>query len=360
MLARADIHINGKRLWDISIKDERIYSAVVRGGSLAFGESYMKGWWDSESIDELINKILTHKLTKELKITPAVIFIFLKTFLVNVGAKSRAFEIGKRHYDIGNNLFECMLDKRMVYTCGYWKDAHDLDAAQEAKLYLVCKKLGFRAGQKILDIGCGWGSFIKFAAEHYGVSAVGITVSEEQALLAKKNCAGLPIEIRLQDYRDIHETFDSIVSLGMFEHVGYKNYRTYMNVVHRALRDGGLFLLHTIGGSKSVTSTNPWIEKYIFPNSMLPSIAQIGKSIENLFVMEDWENFGAYYDKTLMAWFHNFDKNWSALKKEYDEIFYRMWKFYLLSCAGSFRSRDNQLWQIVLSKGGVRNGYVRP
>jgi cyclopropane-fatty-acyl-phospholipid synthase len=344
----------------MKVNDERVYSALMRGGSFAFGESYMKGWWDSESVDELVYRIFIHNLAHKIRDTPAVLFVFLKSFLLNVGAKSRAFEIGKRHYDIGNNLFEYMLDKRMVYTCGYWRDAHNLDEAQEAKLDLVCKKLGLKAGQKILDIGCGWGSFIKFAAERYKVHAVGITVSKEQASLAKKNCEGLPIEIRLQDYRDIRGTFDHIVSLGMFEHVGYKNYRTYMDILSRSLHNGGLFLLHTIGGNKSVTTTNPWIEKYIFPNSMLPSIAQIGRSIENLFVMEDLENFGAYYDKTLMAWFHNFDEHWSVLKKEYDETFYRMWKFYLLSCAGSFRSRQNQLWQIVLSKNGLSNGYTRP
>jgi cyclopropane-fatty-acyl-phospholipid synthase len=250
-----------------------------------------------------------------------------------------------------------MLDKRMVYTCGYWKDAKTLDEAQEAKLDLTCKKLNLKPGMKVLDIGCGWGSFAKYAAEKYKVKVVGITVSKEQAVLAKALCKGLPIEIRLQDYRDLNEKFDRIVSLGMFEHVGYKNYKTYMKVVHRCLKDDGLFLLHTIGGNKSVKSTDPWIDKYIFPNSMLPSIKQMGDAIEDYFVMEDWHNFSADYDKTLMAWYNNFENSWNKLKDDYDERFHRMWRYYLLACAGTFRARKSQLWQIVLSKDGIKEGY---
>lgn len=359
LLSESDIQINGPRSWDIKINDDRVYNAILRGGSLAFGESYMKGWWDCESIDELVTRIFNADLASKVALTPANLWLFLTTHILNVGSKSKAFEIGKRHYDIGNDIFQNMLDKRMTYTCGYWKESDNLNDAQEAKLDLVCRKIGLAAGHKILDIGCGWGSFIKFAAQNYGASCVGITVSEEQRKLGKELCQGLPVEIRLQDYRDVNEKFDRVISLGMFEHVGYKNYRTFMEVASKNLKDDGLFLLHTIGGNKSVTSTDPWIEKYIFPNSMLPSIAQIAKSIEGLFVMEDWHNFGADYDKTLMAWFENFEKNWPSLKEKYGEVFRWMWKFYLLSCAGSFRSRKNQLWQIVLSKHGIKGGYSR-
>ena len=252
-----------------------------------------------------------------------------------------------------------MLDTRMVYTCGYWKDAQTLEEAQDAKLDLVCKKIGLKEGDKVLDIGGGWGSFSKFAAEKYGARVTAITISKEQQKLGQKVCEGLPVEIRLQDYRDVNEKFDHIVSLGMFEHVGYKNYRKYMEVAHKNLNDNGFFLLHTIGGNQSVVNTDAWIEKYIFPNSMLPSIKQIADSVEGLFVMEDWHNFGAYYDTTLMAWFENFHNSWPEISSQYSDRFYRMWKYYLLSCAGSFRSRRNQLWQIVLHKEGVRGGYKR-
>ena len=250
-----------------------------------------------------------------------------------------------------------MLDKRLTYTCGYWRTANNLDEAQEAKLDLVCRKLGLKSGQSVLDIGGGWGSFAKFAAEKYGAKVTVVTVSKEQVELGQKLCAGWPVTFLLQDYREVKGKFDQIVSLGMIEHVGYKNYRTYMEVAERCLAADGLFLLHTIGGNESAKSTEPWIAKYIFPNSMLPSIKQLGQSIEGLFVMEDWENFSAYYEPTLMAWFANFDRHWPELKDKYGDRFYRLWKYYLLSCAGSFRARKNQLWQIVLSKQGVPGGY---
>lgn len=358
LLAKADVQVNGGRPWDIHVHDERFYRATLRGGDLAFGESYMSGWWDADALDQLITKIAAYDIERQAKITPQMAFLFLGAVLRNSGAKAHAFEVGERHYDVGNDLFKRMLDKRMVYTCGYWKNADNLDAAQEAKLDLVCRKLNLQPGQQVLDIGCGWGSFAKFAAEKYGVSVVGVTVSEEQTKLGRELCKGLPVEFRLQDYRDIEGTFDHIVSLGMFEHVGYKNYKEYMRVAHAHLKDGGLFLLHSIGGNYSKRSVSPWIDKYIFPNGMVPSIAQVGKAIEKKFVMEDWHNFGAYYDTTLMAWFKNFDGAWPELSAKYSKMFYRMWKFYLLACAGFFRARKLELWQIVLSKEGVKGGYT--
>ncbi len=357
LLEDTGITINGNNVYDPQVHNENFYSRVLRQGALGLGESYMDGWWNCKRLDQFFHKVLAANLDGRFKYNWNVIFRFIWNSLFNAGRKSKAFEIGEKHYDIGNDLYSAMLDKRLTYTCGYWKDAKNLDDAQEAKLDLVCRKIGLKRGQKILDIGSGWGSFIGYAAEKYGVSALGVTVSKEQKELADELYKDLPVETRLRDYRDINEKFDHIVSLGMFEHVGYKNYRTFMKVAHNALKDDGLFLLHTIGGNRSVRRTDPWIEKYIFPNSMIPSIKQIGKSIEGLFVMEDWHNFGADYDKTLMTWHKNFEDNWDTIKSNYDERFYRMWKYYLLSCAGSVRARKNQLWQIVLSKKGVSGGY---
>lgn len=360
LLAEADIIVNGTRPWDIQVHNDRLSTRVLREGSLGFGEAYMDGWWDAPALDELVTRIFNAGLEQKVRRNWPLLASALVSRLTNLQAPRRAFEIGRRHYDIGNDLYRAMLDRRMTYSCGYWRDAHTLDEAQETKLDLICKKLNLAAGMRILDIGCGWGSFVQFAAERYGVAAIGITVSKEQATLARERCANLPIEIRLQDYRDLpNEQFDRIVSIGMFEHVGYKNYRAFMATACRSLKDDGLFLLHTIGGNRSVTSTDPWIGKYIFPNSMLPSVAQIARAAEGLFVMEDWHNFSADYDRTLMAWFTNFDRVWPTLKEKYGDRFYRMWKFYLLSCAGSFRSRKNQLWQIVFSPHGVRGGYQR-
>lgn len=357
LLALADIEVGGSRPWDIQVHNPALYKRILAQGTLGIGEAYMDGWWDCDSIDELVNKVIKAQLEKQVKLGHFALDV-LKARVFNRQTKARALEVGLKHYDVGNDLYERMLDRRMVYTCGYWKDASNLDEAQEAKLDLVCRKIGLKKGDRVLDIGGGWGSFAKFAAEKYGAKVVAITISKEQAELGRKRCEGLDVEIRLQDYRDVNEEFDHIVSLGMFEHVGYKNYRTYMEVANRCLKEGGFFLLHTIGGSISVKSTDPWIDKYIFPNSMLPSVAQIGKSIEGLFAMEDWHSFGADYDKTLMAWYANFTKHWDEIKDQYSDRFYRMWRFYLLVCAGLFRTRtNNQLWQIVLSKGGVQGGY---
>jgi len=358
MLDLVGVKINGNNPWDIHVHNEKFYKRVLTEVELGMGESYMDGWWDCESIDQLIYRILREKLDQKVKKKLSLVIPLALGIIFNRQSKSRAYIIGEKHYDIGNDLFQKMLDKRMNYSCAYWKDAKSLDEAQENKLELICKKLQLESGMKVLDIGCGWGAFGKYAAEKYGVEVVGITVSKEQVKLGKELCKGLPVEFRLQDYRSVTEKFDRIVSVGMIEHVGYKNYRTYMETAHKCLNDDGLFLLHTIGDIISVKTTDPWTEKYIFPNSMLPSIAQIAKSIEGIFVMEDWHNFGADYDKTLLAWYENFNKSWDEIKSNYSERFYRMWKYFLLSSAGSFRARNkNQLWQIVLSKNGVLGGY---
>jgi len=364
LLLSAGVNVNGSGDADIQVKHPDFYKRVLREGTLGFGEAYMDGWWEVKKLDELCCKLLSASLDEKIKNMNYFIH-YLEAVLINTGKKSKAFEVGEKHYDLGNTLFEKMLDKRMTYSCGYWKDAKTLDEAQEAKLDLICRKLNLKPGMKVLDIGCGWGSFCKYAAEKYDVEVLGITVSKEQVEYATKDCQGLKVKIRLMDYRDLGNQavfgsgmlFDRVVSVGMFEHVVYKNYKTFMNTVYNLLKENGLFLLHTIGANQSVVTSDEWSNKYIFPNSHIPSIKQIGGSIENVFVMEDWHSFGTHYDKTLMAWFDNFDRNWEVLKSEYDERFYRMWKYYLLSAAGSFRARNVQLWQIVLSKKGVPEGY---
>jgi len=358
LLSLAGIEINGTHPWDIQVHNDNFYRRVLAQGSLGLGESYMDAWWDCAELDQFFFRVLRANLQEKIKQNWRLILGVVAARIFNLQSRRRAFQIGEKHYDVGNDLFEHMLDKRMVYSCAYWKGARSLDDAQENKLDLICQKIGLRPGMRVLDIGCGWGSFAKYAAEKYGATVIGITVSKEQVTLGRNVCQGLPVEIRLQDYRDINESFDHVVSVGMIEHVGYKNYKTYMRYVHRCLKEDGLFLLHTIGGNESVTSGEPWTDKYIFPNGMLPSIKQIGAAIEGLFVMEDWHNFSADYDKTLMAWHRNFENSWDAIKSQYDGRFYRMWRYFLLSCAGSFRARKNQLWQIVLSKRGVDGGYT--
>ncbi len=357
IFSSAGIEIDGSRPWDLYVYDERFYDRLLTGGSLALGESYTEGWWESPDLSEFICCLLRARLDES--VNPWRFFLQrAKASLLNLQEGKRVFASGgAQHYNLGNDFYELMLDQKMIYTCGYWKNAKNLNEAQEDKLKLVCDKLELKPGLKLLDIGCGWGGFLRYAVKNYGVSGVGITISEEQARYAREKNQGLDIEIKITDYRELTGRFDRVASLGMFEHVGYKNYRDYMLTIFKHLSPDGLFLLHTIGANKSDITTDPWIDKYIFSDAMLPSIAQLGKSIEGLFVMEDWHNFGLDYDKTLLAWFHNFHKNWAQFQDKLGDEFYRKWKYYLLFCAGSFRARRNQLWQIVLSPESRIDGY---
>ena len=340
----------------MDVHNEKVYDRILAQGHLGLAEAYMDGWWDCDQLDECCNKLLRARLYTDRNwhgVLP-----MLKAKILNLQSRRRSQKVIEKHYDLGNNLFAGMLDPRMIYTCGYWDNVDTLEQAQEAKMDLICRKIGLQKGQRVLDIGCGFGSFCKFASERYGAELVGITLSKEQANYAREMCKSLPIEIRVQDYRECSgEKFNHIVSIGMFEAVGYKNFHKYMQIVNSNLEDDGLFLLHTIGGNESTTHADPFITKYIFPNGMIPSIAQIGKSIENLFVMEECHNFGVSYAKTLRVWYENFEGHWHELREKYGQRFYRMWRYYLLSCAGAFEARDLQLWQIVLSKQGVLGGY---
>lgn len=356
LLKQADVIINGPRPWDIQVKNERAFGRAIYGGIIGIGDSFVDGDWDCPAVDELVTRVYRAGLAEHMRRYPLWVAHWLIGYLINAGTRARSRYLARQHYNLGNDLFRAMLDKTMAYTCAYWKGTESLEQAQKQKFDLVCRKVRLKPGMKVLDIGGGWGSFAKYAAENYGVSVVNISVSKEQIELADQLCKGLPVENRLIDYREVTGQFDAIVSLGMFEHVGYKNYQTYMDVARRCLKNDGLFLLHTIGGNVTTNHANPWIEKYVFLG-MIPSLKQITEAVEKRFVVEDIHNFGANYDKTLMAWWHNFDRNWSELKNQYGDRFYRVWKMYLQSCAGSFRSRNLQLWQIVLSPHGVDGGY---
>lgn len=358
LLAIADIRPGGNRPWDLELKQDGVFERVASRANLGLGEAYMDGHWEVEALDEFFSRLLRAHLDRKIRPIPMMIQALRHRFF-NLQTMKRAWQVGEEHYDLGNDFYAAMLDPRMTYTCGYWQDASTLAEAQEAKLDLICRKLQLEPGMRLLDIGCGWGSLMGYAAEKYGVSCVGLTISKEQAEWAANRYAGLPLEFRLQDYREVNEQFDCIASVGMFEHVGRKNFRTYMEMAHRCLTDQGLFLLHTIGNNERNSGSDPWLDKYIFPNGELPSIGQIGDAVDNLFVVEDLHNFGSDYDKTLMAWHENFEKAWPRFADQLGERFYRMWRYYLLSCAGAFRARDIQLWQWVLSKEGRIGGYQR-
>jgi len=358
LMAQAGIVPNGPNAWDIQVHNPDLYARVLTKGSLGFGESYMDGWWDCEDLAGLFERITRTGIQK--KVQPkSLIFPYIKETLFNMQTKRRSWEVAKRHYDLGNDLYQAMLDPYMQYTCGYWKNADNLADAQRNKLELVCRKLQLEKGMRVLDTGCGFGGFAKYAAEHYGVEVYGVTLSKEQAEFGNEFCKGLPVKIEVKDYRDISETnFDRIASIGIMEHVGTKNYRSYARQMSDCLKDDGIMLLHTIGSEVTGKITDRWIEKYIFHNSILPSAVELTHAIEGVFVLEDWHNFGASYAKTLHAWNRNSEAAWDRLPDHhYDDRFRRMWRYYLLACAGAFEARSIQLWQLVLSKNGIIGGY---
>ncbi|MFV8818459.1 cyclopropane fatty acyl phospholipid synthase [Haliea sp. E17] len=364
LAALAGVTFNGDKPWDIQVFDAATYERILTSGSLGLGESFVDGQWDAAQVDELINRFLRARVDNRLhrslrlRLLGHALSGYLKNLLRNRQSRRHAHEVGERHYDIGNPIYQAMLDPTMSYSCAYWETATNLADAQQAKLDLICRKLKLQAGERLLDIGCGWGGLAEFAARHYGVNVTGITVSKEQAALARERLSGLPASIELMDYRSLEGQFDKVVSVGMFEHVGPKNYRTFFRKVRRLMQPGGCFLLHTIGEYRTTTRDDPWIDTYIFPNGKLPSAKRISKAFEGLLTLQDWHNFGPDYDRTLMAWWENFDRAWPQLKSEYyDEHFYRMWKYYLQCCAGFFRSGRGQLWQIVFTGAELQGTY---
>ncbi|HKA86768.1 MAG TPA: cyclopropane fatty acyl phospholipid synthase [Haliangiales bacterium] len=358
LLEIADVRVGGSRPWDIQVHDPAFYVRTLRDGRLGVGESYMDGQWDAESVDELTARLVRANVQERVTRWRAALFAAAARAW-NLQSSSRAFQAGERHYDIGNDLYQAMLGETMSYTCAYWKDAANLDGAQRAKLDLVCKKVGLRAGQKVLELGCGWGTFARHAAQNYGVEVVGYTVSREQVALGNELCRGLPVELKLEDYRRARGSYDAVISIGMMEHVGPKNHRAYMETVDRCLKPGGVAFIHTIGSNVSQTIIDPWFHKYLFPNALIPSLAQVTRAMEGLFVPEDVHNIGPNYDRTLMAWWENFERAWPDLQARYGRRFYRMWRYYLLSCAGGFRARFMQLYQIVMTRPGTRQPDCR-
>jgi cyclopropane-fatty-acyl-phospholipid synthase len=350
-LGQAGVRFNGDRPWDIQVHDARLYRRLLARGSLGAGEAYVDGDWDCEQLDALFNRVLRAGLDRH-ALGRARWLLWQDTArhaLLNLQSPQRARQVAEAHYDVGNDVFEAMLDSRMSYSCGWWQRAHTLEQAQADKLELICQKLQLRPGLHLLDIGCGWGGLARHAALHHGVRVTGVTVSREQLALGRERCAGLPVELRLQDYRELDGQFDRIASVGMFEHVGPKNHGVFMDVARRLLARDGLFLLHTIGLQGAAMATDPWIERHVFPNGKIPSAVELSTALQGRFVIEDWHSFASDYDRTLMSWWRNFEQAWPSLQARCGERFHRSWRYYLLCCAGFFRSRQGQLWQLVLS-----------
>lgn len=353
LFASAGVVVDGPDPWDLSVQNRDFFGRVLAGGSLAFGESYMDGWWSSPALDQCLERLLRADLRHQLERSARLALLKLQARVTNMQSLLRSWRVAEAHYGIGNDFYEAMLDKKvMAYTCGYWKDAETLEDAQEAKVDLVCRKLGLKPGMTLLELGCGWGGFAHHAASRYGAAVTSLTNSKEMAALAAARCRGLSVAIEHKDYRQASGLYDRVVAIGIAEHIGPRNYRTLMEVAHRSLKEDGLFLLHTISNNESFLHAVPWVHKYIFPDAVAPSVAQLGRAIERLFVVEDLHNFGPDYAPTLLAWYENFRAAWPRFRDRYGERFYRMWSFYLLGSAAVSRSRDAQVFQIVLSRIG--------
>tara|TARA_R110002072_G_scaffold42064_12_gene118122 strand:+ start:69701 stop:70834 length:1134 start_codon:yes stop_codon:yes gene_type:complete len=339
--------------------DESVRRRIQRDGIFGLGETYEQGLWSTAHLNEYMDQVFTAPAPR---LTPFVwarlILGALDKRIFNRQAGRGAFNIGEKHYDLGNDLFRSMLDSSMSYTSGYWASADTLEQAQEAKLDLICRKLSLQPGQHILDIGCGWGNFAEHAARNYGARVTGVTVSKEQAAFARNRCADLPVDIRLQDYREVDELFDHVVSIEMIEAVGRKNLPNYYSVVDRCLSEGGLFVLQVISGN-TLTRTSDrrldqyilWLVRNIFPDGYLPRADELVPPRNTDLRIVDWHRYDDDYNQTLLAWAARFNENWAQIADQYDERFYRRWNFYIHGCAAMFRAQLIDVNQLVYTKG---------
>jgi cyclopropane-fatty-acyl-phospholipid synthase len=353
ILEPQDIHINGNRPWDMVVRDERVFRDIVTRGSLGLGNAYTQGWWDSPALDEWMYRVSQSPALRSARTLTHIIPNALATaseFLYNTQSLPRSQHVLKKHYELNLPLFANMLDPLMQYSCAHFGNTKTLPEAQVEKLDLIARKLEISERDTLLDIGSGWGGLAKYFSENKGCSVTGINISQKQIQFSEKFAPSQKVSFQNRDYRQIEGIFDKVVSVGMFEHVGPQNYRAFMKSAHKALRPGGLLLIQSITKSTSDKICDPWIKRNIFPNSHIPSLAQVSAAAEDLFVLESVQNIGEHYDKTLMCWHKNFTKNWEKISPSFDSAFQRKWTYYLLTCAGVFRARELGCCQVLFRK----------
>lgn len=365
-LEKAGIAIGGPNDFDIHVNDDRFYEMFFKDRTVGAGEAYTEGFWDVKDLKLLAEKIfLSGKLDHQYGFLNNLIYQLNKA----QGKLKALFDI-KKTYDHNIELYRAMLDKRLLYTCAYWNNIDysvaNLDLAQEQKLELVCQKLGLHQqpkGQSILDYGCGFAGFAKYAHEKYGAKVVGITISKLQYKVAKEICKGLPIEIRFQDYRDIPkgELYDHLVALGIIEHITVKNAREFILNAKSHLKNekyqDNRFVLHGMFTNGTEHRIDPWMEKYIFPGAEIFTFKHLFDMIHGVFYCQDFHPFGPDYSLTADAWYQRLEMNYgNLLPSEQNNEFMRTFEFYLKTASASFLTQRNNLMQMVLTHGPVING----
>jgi cyclopropane-fatty-acyl-phospholipid synthase len=363
LLAAADIHLNGSRPWDIQINNPLTLGRIMRDGSLGMGESYMDGWWDCQAIDQMMTRAVRARLHEHLGTPRAHVQSWFGQWAKRLPS-SNARIVGRAQYDLNNQLFCAMLDSSMSHSSAYWEEgATTLEQAQEAKMEMVCRKLQLKPGMRLLDIGCGWGSFMRYAAKHYGVTALGLTTSKEQMALGQSMNQDLPVQFEHTDIQHFNTNsrsqFDCVVSLGMLNTPVLAANNALFSTARRSLKKDGLFLLETMGNNQRGQLLEPWLQKHLLCQIPLPSLGDVTDVAQLDFVVEDVHNLGADHDRTLLHWHQRFERAWPQLRLAYDERFYRMWRYHLMGSAGSFRARSTQIWQMVMSPKGLSSVYRR-
>jgi len=343
------------------IHDASLYRKMVLNPELHMGEAYMDGkvtFEDGSTIRDFLVLFSANRYSLAQQPLQKALFT-VKMWLRKLQQSNRKGEAQKNvshHYDIGNEFYKLFLDRNLLYSCAYFRTPDDtLEEAQRNKLRLLAAKLDLKPGQKVLDIGCGWGDLALYLAQLEHVQVLGVTLSSEQQALASKRAAemGLSGRVRfeLKDYRDVTEKFDRIVSVGMFEHVGVHHYDEFFGKVNALLSDDGLMLLHSIGKMSPPGTASPWYRKYIFPGAYSPALSEVFEVIErNKLWCTDLEFLRLHYAMTLRHWCDRFEANREKVVAMYDERFARMWEFYLISAEMMFRTGSQLVFHMQLSK----------
>lgn len=351
LLARAGVKVDGKEPWDIQVADQRFFRTVLTQGSLGLGEAYLRGWWTCNDLEELSYRLIRSGLYKTSLLLPQPVLANLLHATINQQSKEKSLRVAVQHYSLGNDVFLDFLGRHHLYSCGYFKDTDDLDVAQRQKLEKVCRLLDLRPGDRVLDVGGGWGEFARYAATQHGCEVTSINIADEQIKFAREYCKDASVEIRRCDYRDVTGRFDKIVVMAMLTHVGYKNYRGFMEVMDRCLEPGGLMLVESVGGHKSRKDCEPWINRYIFPGGVVPSLEQFDRAVAGLFARKALDEFGSSYVHTLRAWHRNFVQAWPAHRSRYDDRMRLMFEYFFLTVAGAFRAGYLLHWHLLFQKG---------